>query len=241
MPRITKVATDKDQFFSLLAEYVADASVEAIKQRGTFTVALSGGSLPQQLGQALIGTEAGKKIEWSKWHVFFADERVVPLDHADSNYLSCKKNLFDHVTIPSSQIYTLDPSLIEQPIQAAEAYAKHLEAHLPADGKFDLLLLGMGPDGHTCSLFPEHKLLDEMKRPVAEITDSPKPPPVRITLTYPVLNKGRHALFVVTGDNKKEVVRDILENDKDYPAGRVSSDKVTWLLDSTAAALLSKL
>ena len=125
----------------------------------------------------------------------------------------------------------------------AEAAAKDYEEKLKALNKssYDALLLGMGPDGHTCSLFPGHPLLDETSCAVAPITDSPKPPPSRVTLTYPVLNNAKVAAFVCTGDGKKEVVKAILEDGVDYPAGRVKpkEGELYWILDKPAAALLS--
>jgi 6-phosphogluconolactonase len=136
----------------------------------------------------------------------------------------------------------VDPSLDVQ--AAAEDYAVKLtqlanDDPLPA---FDVLLLGMGPDGHTCSLFPGHKLLEEESVIVAPISDSPKPPTNRVTLTFPVINNAKACIFVCTGDGKKEIVAKILDEGVDYPAGRVRPAKgeLVWILDEPAAALCKK-
>ena len=108
--------------------------------------------------------------------------------------------------------------------------------------RLDALLLGMGPDGHTCSLFPGHKLLEETSVTVAPISDSPKPPPCRVTLTYPVINNARACVFVCTGDGKKEIVADIFDAGADYPAARVKpgNGELIWVLDSAAAAMCKR-
>lgn len=187
-----------------LANFIVKAQTDAIAKRGRFTIALSGGSLPNNL-KPLVNH---KDIEWDKWHVFFSDERIVPLDHEDSNYAACAKSFLNHVPIIREQIHTIDTSLFsesttqnpiaeptdldkaeEEAIEIADEYEKQLVGCFAAGNSaryptFDLILLGMGPDGHTCSLFPGHELLTESSRWVAEIQDSPKPPKRRITLTY---------------------------------------------------------
>ncbi|KAK9766445.1 suppressor of los1-1 [Basidiobolus ranarum] len=225
-----------------LAQYVAKASAEAIQRHGRFTVALSGGSLPNTLAAVL---KDDPSVQWSKWHVFFADERCVPLDHEDSNYLLAKRELFDHVSIPDAQIYTINNSLVNDVEKASDDYqdtlrkvfASKTEVMFPV---FDLILLGIGPDGHTCSLFPGHPLLQEQYEWVAPIEDSPKPPPRRITLTLPVLNHCHAAVFVVTGGNKKDIVPQILEQESHLPAQLVkpTHGQVFWFFDDDACANL---
>jgi 6-phosphogluconolactonase len=223
-----------------LADYVVKAAEEAIAKHDRFTVAISGGSLPKTLA---AGLKDNKNVDWSKWFVFFADERCVPHDHADSNYALVKNELLDHVSIPSNQVFPINPEYVDSPYEAAEDYQDQLAAVFsPKDEVmfpvFDLILLGIGPDGHTCSLFPNHPLLEENQRWVAEIEDSPKPPPKRITLTFPVLKHAHAAAFVVTGDNKKDILPQIIEQgDQQYPSARVKLAKgtVTWFLDEPAA------
>lgn len=142
--------------------------------------------------------------------VFFADERLVPLDHEDSNYRLCHEELFSKVPeLKREQIHTIDVSLLDDAEELSDEYEKQLRdafagkssVRLPV---FDLVLLGMGPDGHTCSLFPGHELLTERTRWVAPIEDSPKPPARRITLTLPVLNKAHRVAFCLAGEGKQE-------------------------------------
>ncbi|KAI0244759.1 suppressor of los1-1, partial [Massospora cicadina] len=207
-----------------LNKFVASCSSQAIKSHGRFTIALSGGSLPKTLAAVL---KDNREIDFSKWHVFFADERCAPLNHEDSNYLLAKKELLDHVPISRENIHTINNDLVNSPSAAAEDYESTLvkvfddknEVRFPT---FDLIFVGIGPDGHTCSLFPGHPLLEEKDLWVAPIEDSPKPPPQRITLTYPILNHATAVAFVVTGDNKQSILEKILD-EKDYslPATRV--------------------
>ncbi|THH08727.1 hypothetical protein EW145_g2515, partial [Phellinidium pouzarii] len=148
-----------------LAEFVIKAQNDAVEKKGKFTLALSGGSLPQQLN-GLIGKPG---VKWETWHVYYADERAVPLDHEDSNHNLCTTELFSKVPIDPSNIHTINPLLIDQPDgldDLADTYEQELirefamkdSARYPV---FDLILLGMGPDGHTASLFPGHSLLSE--------------------------------------------------------------------------------
>jgi len=225
-----------------VAIIVADLSAQAIANHGRFTIAISGGSMPKVLGAGLATEPQRSRIDWTAWYVFWADERCVPLDHTGSNYLGAKRHFFDQVTIPTSQIYTLDASL--DPEAAAQAYQANLAAVLPTtpDGwpRFDLILLGMGDDGHTASLFPGHSLLDERERWVAPIFDSPKPPPERITLTLPVINHAAHVAFITTGAGKADALRRVWEPEGEpLPAGRVQSDGGAphWFVDEAAAKL----
>jgi 6-phosphogluconolactonase len=179
------------------------------------------------------------QVDWSTWHVFWADERCVPLTSPDSNYRLARKYLFDHVNIPPAQIYALDDSL--DPAVAATAYQETLaQVFQPASDlpRFDLILLGMGEDGHTASLFPNHPLLNEIERWVAPIFDSPKPPPERITLTLPVINNARQVIFLTTGAGKAEALSQISKNTDRLPAGMVqpANGDLHWFVDEAAAA-----
>nr|CCA24264.1 6phosphogluconolactonase putative [Albugo laibachii Nc14] len=234
--------TQGDKVGKAVGALVEKVSSSAIQTNGRFTIAISGGSLPKILQNGL-GAIASAQIDFTKWHVFFADERCVALDHADSNYRACHEAFFSQVSIPRDQIYTIDP--IDDSGEAAKAYEDQLrnvfgEPDVPA---FDLVLLGLGPDGHTCSLFPGHPLLSERTKWVASIQDSPKPPSERITLTLPVVNNARHVAFVVTGANKADTVKSIVQNVKEaenLPAGmiRLSQGEVQWYLDAAAGSRL---
>jgi len=224
-----------------LAEFILKAQKDSIEKKGRFTVALSGGSLPKQL-KTLIGHPSAK---WDKWQVFYADERVVPLDDPDSNHGLCSKELFDHVPIPPANIHTLDTTFLDDLEELSEAYEKQLihefaqkdSARFPI---FDLILLGVGPDGHTCSLFPGHELLKESDRWVAYLEDSPKPPPKRITLTLPVLNHAARIAFVATGEGKVDMLPLIIDQPElGLPASLVRPaypGQVYWFVDDAASA-----
>ena len=176
--------------------------------------------------------------------VFFADERAVSLDSKDSNYKLCYDYVFSKIPIPAEQIHHIDESLVSDTQELADAYEQELvkvfanrsAVKIPA---FDLLLLGMGPDGHTCSLFPGHRLLNETTGWVAPITDSPKPPPNRITLTLPVVTHAHRIAFVAAGGEKKDILKVIMEDpDQGLPCSLVNvagGEKVYWFVDADAA------
>jgi len=226
-----------------LAEFVAKAQKDAINKKGRFTIAISGGSLPKML-RGLIGRNG---IKWDKWHVYYADERLVPLDHEDSNHKLCTDELFSKLggALPASNIHAIDPALLDDPEELTDVYegelikefAKGDAARFPV---FDLILLGMGPDGHTASLFPGHPVLSEDDRWVAYIDDSPKPPPRRITLTLRVINHAARVVFVSSGASKAEILRDVLDApEKGLPSSRVrpgAPSTLTWFVDDAAAA-----
>lgn len=165
-----------------------------------------GGSLTKYLANGLPNI----KTDFSKWHLFFCDERFVPEDDPESTFGIYKTILMPKVPIAESQFYT-----INQKVDLKDC-AKQYEAsirkafNLQEDSEvpvFDLLLLGMGPDGHTCSLFPDHPLLEEQSVLIAPISDSPKPPPCRVTMTYPLINNARCCIFAMSGAGKAEMVK----------------------------------
>lgn len=184
-------------------------------------------------------------IQFLRRHVYYADERVVPLDHPDSNHLACTNELFSKVPIPVSQIHTIDTDLLNDIEELCDAYEKELirefaqkdAARFPV---FDLILLGMGPDGHTVSLFPGHELLAEDDRWVAYIEDSPKPPAKRITFTFPVINHAARVAFVAHGEEKQDVLSEVLDDpETGLPAARVRPahpGQLYWFVDDAAAA-----
>lgn len=239
------ISSDKQQLGRAAAEYVARLSAQAVAQQGRFTMALSGGSLPKLLSPALVNPPLNTKIEWAAWHVFFADERCVPLTDPKSNYRLAAETLFDQVDIPSPQIYPINDVL--PPRQVAKAYQAELQRVFPNTQefpRFDLILLGMGEDGHTASLFPNHPLLQETERWVAEILDSPKPPPERITLTLPVINNARQVAFLAAGAGKADILAQVLETTD--PTTPLPSQRITpangelhWFVDNEAAAKLA--
>ncbi|KAL2611898.1 hypothetical protein R1flu_023590 [Riccia fluitans] len=233
-----------------LAPYVAEISNSAVEARGAFSIVLSGGSLISTMGKLAEEPFLGK-IDWSKWHVFWADERVVPLHHPDSNYKLALDGLLSKVSIPPANVHALNDKL--SPQKAAEDYEsvlKHLveKKVLPLDAggnypRFDLILLGMGPDGHLASLFPNHPLVSKTDTWVASIEDSPKPPPERITLTLPVINAAENVAFVATGSGKADKLKLVFGGDLPFgevPAKLVSpvNGKLVWFTDKDAVAKL---
>ncbi|RXW19418.1 hypothetical protein EST38_g6446 [Candolleomyces aberdarensis] len=236
--------TNTDALVESLAAFVAKAQRESIDKKGKFTVALSGGSLPKLL-RGLIDDPS---IKWNKWHVYYVDERVVPLDHADSNHRACVEILFSKVPIPQEQIHPIDTTLLDDLEELSDSYEKELikefaqkdSARFPI---FDLILLGMGPDGHTASLFPGHDLLSEEDRWVAYLEDSPKPPPKRITLTFPVINHASRIVFVAAGGEKADTLKAVLDDpEAGLPAARVKPvfpGQLYWFTDDAATVKVS--
>ena len=211
LPKINIYPTREDLSVAV-AGHVALLASQATEKRHCFTVALSGGSLMKILGPQLVSSPLRTRIDWSAWHVFWADERCVPLTSPESNYDLANRFLFEHVDIPRDQIHAVDDRLGAS--ETAEAYASVLaKVFQPSTGRlprFDLILLGVGEDGHTASLFPNHPLLEETQRWVAPVFDSPKPPPERVTLTLPVINNARHILFVAAGEGKQHILSKVL-------------------------------
>jgi len=169
----------------------------------------------------------------------------VPLDHPDSNHKLALDTLFSKVPIPRDNIHSIDESQLDDLEELSDAYEKELikefaqkdSARFPV---FDLILLGIGPDGHTASLFPGHELLSETDRWVAYIEDSPKPPPRRVTLTFPVINHAARVAFVATGASKVKILSDILDTPElGLPAARVrpvAPGQLVWFVDDAASA-----
>jgi len=234
--RAVRVFDTSAELLSELAKIIEKIADQAIKTKRVFNIAVSGGSQPTQLASCL----GEIKTDWKKWRIFFCDERLVPSDNEDSTYGAYLKAFENVIPITAQQFIPVNTNLSES--QAALDYARKLRSKLPGlrIPKFDLQLLGLGEDGHTCSLFPDHSLLDEKRKLVAPITDSPKSPPVRVTLTYPVLNLSQ-SIFIVIGSSKADAVKRILQDNESLPAGRVQPtrpNKVIWLIDSEAASLL---
>eukprot|EP00877_Chromochloris_zofingiensis_P015098 jgi/Chrzof1/9842/Cz04g18010.t1 len=225
-----------------LAKSVAEAANAAIKAKGSFTLVLSGGSLVNQLS-ALVDA---KGIDWDKWWVFWVDERNVPHSSNDSNYKGANDAFLSKTSIPADQIFAIHENLTVE--QAATNYEGRLlalpENVLPKDSEgwpvFDLMLLGVGPDGHVASLFPNRSQTAATSGWVLPIKDSPKPPPERITFSLPVINAAKEVQVVALGEGKSEIVQRVLEVQAlpgALPAQlvRPKSGPVKWVLDSFAA------
>ena len=227
-----------------LGTFIYRAADAAISSRGCFTLATSGGSLPKSLASALAwAAGAGLPLRTELWHVFYADERHVPLDHGDSNHAATLAALRLPQPWWRAEVRPVAPAL---PLaECAAAYEAELAAELRGGRALDLVLLGMGPDGHTASLFPGHALLlgsAGERRLVAPIADSPKPPPARVTLTLPAINAARQVAFVACGEAKAALVGAIFRGEEEaraLPAALAAGvDATMWFLDAPAAAQL---
>lgn len=232
-----------------LRKYVLEQQNEALARHGVFRVAVSGGSLPKTLAKALLAPSNGSKEDtpdFPKWEIFYADERCVPLDHDDSNHKLVKQDLLDKIPqdLGQPKVFPIDEQYLDDPKEMADQYEKTLVSIFAARDSvklplFDLLLLGCGPDGHTCSLFPDHPLLREQDAWVLSISDSPKPPPKRITLSLPVVLHAAKIGFVATGGGKQDILKKIFETEQgsNLPSGLVNKgagEKVSWFCDASA-------
>lgn len=247
-----EVFDSEDALAVSLAKYAADLSEKFVKEKGSFTVVVSGGSLIKSL-RKLAESPYVDSVDWSKWHIFWVDERVVPKDHPDSNYKLTYDGLLSKVTIPSDNVHAINDILSAE--AAAEDYETRLRdlvkikvlniSETTGFPKFDAMLLGMGPDGHLASLFPGHPLVKENKKWVTFITDSPKPPSERITFTFPVINSSANIALVICGAGKAPIVNAALgekgeKNEDVLPVQMVSLNEgeLNWFLDKEAASKL---
>ena len=215
----------------------AEKAAAAIQDRGRFAVALAGGSTPKATFE-ILARDYADTVDWPNVHVFFGDERTVPPDHEDSNYRTAREALLDHV--PVGSVHPMRGEL--PPDEAAASYEEELQELFGNETpRFDLIMLGLGGDGHTASLFPETAALEVTDRlvvanPVLKLETT------RITLTAPVLNAARDVFFLVAGEDKAEALKEILEGDADpraYPAKLIQpSGGPTWMVDRAAATLL---
>lgn len=241
---------DSDEELAVsLAKHTADLSSAISKERSSFTVVLSGGSLVKSL-RKLLEPPYIDSVDWSKWHVFWVDERVVPKDHPDSNYLLAYDDFLSKIPIPVGNVYAINDALsAEGAADDYETCLRHLVKSKIIENsegamfpKFDLMLLGMGPDGHIASLFPGHPLVQEKEKWVSFIKDSPKPPPERISFTLPVINSSAHVALVVAGASKASAVYSALgdvSNSEVLPVQLVAPQgELTWFLDKGAASKL---
>jgi 6-phosphogluconolactonase len=233
-----KVVSDVDRLAHAAADWFVSLASAAIAKRGRFAVALAGGSTPRPAYSLLAEQPRAQKVDWGQVEVFWGDERSVPPDHPDSNYRMARRALLDRVPIPGENVHRIQGEL--RPQEAAAAYRLELRNHLGVDGRFDLILLGMGPDGHAASLFPSTGAVDENERSVIPVYVE-KFDVWRVTLTLPVINKARHVVFLVAGDAKAEALARVHAGEP-LPAAMVqpADGQLIWLVDRRAAARLSR-
>ncbi|HXZ12403.1 MAG TPA: 6-phosphogluconolactonase [Candidatus Sulfotelmatobacter sp.] len=210
---------------------------QAVAERGRFAIALSGGHTPARM-YALWAEGAAGRTAWEKVHLFWGDERFVPLDDLLSNYRMTRETLIAHVPIPAANVHPV-PTNLPYPAKAAEAYEIELRTFFGASPpQFDLQLLGLGIEGHVASLFPGSPALEEKNRWVMAVR-APAQPPDRITLTPAVLDQGLNTFFLVAGENKREILKALRSEPgsapSNYPAGRIRPiGRALWFLDHAA-------
>jgi len=239
--------SDPQQLFSIAAQEFCKRTEEAVARSGHMTVALAGGSTPRGLYGLLASDPYRSMIDWAKVHVYWGDERHVSPDHQDSNYRMAHESLLSHVPAIPSQIHRMQGEF-SKASDAADAYEDLLRnefSPLPGEAPaFDLILLGMGPDGHTASLFPGTEVVHESARWVAAPWVE-KFQTHRVTLTPVVLNQARHVMFLVSGKDKSNALQAVLEGPpqpEQYPSQVINplSGELLWLVDEQAASLLHK-
>jgi 6-phosphogluconolactonase len=225
------------------AEEVARRAEEAVRERGLFTWVLSGGSTPRDLYGTLSRPPYRDRMPWRAIHVFWGDERHVPPDHPDSNFRMAREAMLDRVPLPAANVHRIRAEEPDAAVAAA-AYEAELRAffHLaPGEWpRFDLILLGLGKDAHTASLFPGSPAVHESERLVVAPW-VPAQNTFRITLTPPALNHARLIVFLVSGEDKAEPLRAVLEGPRDpdrWPAQIVAGNRL-WMVDEAAARLLT--
>ena len=218
----------------------------SIASHGRFTVALAGGSTPRGMYERLARPPHREAIDWTNVHIFWSDERYVPPDDPESSFRMAREALLAHVPIPAANIYPA-PTVGGTPEAAAGAYAETIAALFDeTPPRFDLILLGMGPDGHTASLFPGAPEVtapgDEL---VVVVHDAPKPPPTRLSFTFKLINAAANVIFLVAGADKAATLHEVLRGPHDparLPAQGVRPERgeLVWLVDEAAASQVER-
>jgi 6-phosphogluconolactonase len=245
MNHIVEKYPDTAALVAAAGDRLVEAIAAAIDKRGTAQIVLTGGGTG--IGLLKRVGEHGEKIDWSKVHLYWGDDRFVPADDDERNYKQARGALLDHINLPSANVHPMAPSdgeFGDDLDAAARDYEQVLSANAE-DGQaapdFDVHLLGMGPEGHINSLFPDTAAVRETDRLVLGVPDSPKPPPQRITLTLPAIQRSREVWLVVSGAGKADAVAAAIGGAKpvDVPAaGAVGREATVWLLDEDAASKL---
>ncbi len=237
-PYNLEVLPDAEDLYIAVAEFIIDVANKAILKRGQFTFVLSGGQTPLELYSILAKHPYCDYMQWKKTYVFWGDERCVPLDDEQNNAHQAKVHLLDKVDIPKSNIHIIPVNLPTQ--EAAKQYEKDIKGFFEgAPFQFDLILLGLGEDGHTASLFPKTNVLAERTEGIRAVTvDSPIGN--RITMTAPLINRSRHIVFLVTGKNKASILKKVLSGTyqpEKYPAQLIKpmEGDLHWFANSAAA------
>lgn len=236
------IYNSKEKLSEALASWVCDLISSTLQSQEFFTLALSGGETPRMLYKKLASQEYKEKIDWKRVHIFWGDERTVPFDDDRNNAKMAFENLLSHVNIPQARVHKMRVDI--EPLFAAKDYEKVLQTYFGNTEKsFDLILLGIGEDGHTLSLFPGSPIDEDSQHWVNAVYNE-KEKMYRITLMPSIVNKTSHIVFIVTGKNKSEILHRIIEGEYDpnvLPAQLIKPEKgeLHWFLDSDAAEKLS--
>jgi 6-phosphogluconolactonase len=236
-----KIFNSVDALNNAMAEFIIDIANNAIEKKGKCTIALSGGQTPLSLYSLLAESPFKELIPWNKTTVFWADERYVPATDQKNNAFQARTIFLNKVNIPPTNIHPIPVEL--SPAEAAQDYEKEIKATLGEPAQFDLILLGLGENGHTASLFPGNSILKEEEAYVKEAYVEEEKI-YRISMTAPLLNQACNIAFLVTGKNKAAIVKEVVKNayqpDK-YPAQLIQPKEghLFWFIDSEAAALLN--
>ncbi len=237
------VYPNKDKLVAATTERMVGSIEQAIQQNGLCNIALSGGNTPGGVFSLLATNPYRDRVDWGRLHLFWGDERMVSPEHQDSNFRLVKETLLDHINMPDENVHRMRGE--NAPELASEEYAALLDIHFGAGLPcFDLMLLGLGEDGHTASLFPGTDAVEEREKHVVAVF-VPKLSAWRVTLTLPVLNAARNVFFLVSGKSKAEMVQCIMSNKqptKEIPATMVNPQNgdLRWMLDSDAMVLINK-
>ncbi|PXX53326.1 6-phosphogluconolactonase [Nocardia tenerifensis] len=236
-----EVHVDTESLVASAAARFVEVVVAAQAERGSASVVLTGGGTG--IGLLELVRKSPGDIDWSAIDFFWGDERFVPAGDPERNDLQARQALLDHVPVDPARVHPVATSDGEypDPVEAAAEYSAAVHAHLAEHGAFDLHLLGMGGEGHVNSLFPHTDAVREEHELVVAVTNSPKPPPVRVTLTIPAIRRARHVVLVVGGAAKADAVAAAISgaDPVDIPAaGAVGLESTTWLLDQDAASSL---
>ena len=232
-----RILTSKEDLARAAAEHFVRKSSEAVAQKGSFTVALSGGSTPKALYE-LLADQFRDQIPWPNIHFYWSDERHVPPDHPDSNYRLANEAMLSRVPVALTNVHRI---ISENPAADAARDYEDTIKEIGGNPRLDLILIGLGTDGHTASIFPGSEVLNETERLVAAPWVE-KLNTYRITMTLPLLNNGASVVFLVSGADKTQIVKEVLEGPEKYPAQAVKpiNGELIWMLDQDAAKDLSR-
>ena len=234
------IAEDPETLARKGAELFLHSAVSAVHQRGRFSVALSGGSTPRLMNRLLACSPYISEIPWNDTHVFMVDERIVPFEDSASNFGTAQRDFLDRVPIPSGNLHPMP--VYDTPEMGADLYEEELKSFfINRNPVFDLILLGIGTDGHTASMFPGDCKAHASERWALHVKGG-NPDVYRISLTFNVINQGRNVAFLISGSNKAPLLKALLENPQnDYPASliRPASGDLLWMVDQAAASRLT--